>query len=82
MPHKNQQVFFIGDILQHLKTLCKTIYEGFPNLWCQREFKVHCWAMEERMMTSERWNYLWISVGTSDSERIWVKNAVEEKELV
>lgn len=34
------------------------------------------------MMTSERWNYLWISVGTSDSERIWVKNAVEEKELV
>jgi len=34
------QNLFIEEILQCLKTFCKRIEEGWPNLWCHKEYKV------------------------------------------
>ena len=34
---KSEGILFNGERLQHLRTFCKTVTDGWPSLLCQRE---------------------------------------------
>jgi len=48
------QNLFIEEILQCLKTFCKRIEEGWPNLWCHKEYKVMV-GDDVRVDDDDRW---------------------------
>jgi len=38
--NKSIYLLFTEEILQHLRTLCKIVEEGWPSLWCHKEYQV------------------------------------------